>query len=122
MQLQAPAGRQFKGPRVMWRVSVAILGLVGAGGTAIAAGPSGADTQNILAAPNSATKVIRVISRRARNVTFRPQRPTKRCGSCNARTPNTACASIRTWRPRWSGSISRRMTCVALEATPPQLV
>lgn len=39
-----------KGPRVMWRVAVAILGLVGAGGTAIAAGPSGADTQNILAA------------------------------------------------------------------------
>jgi hypothetical protein len=39
-----------KGPRVMWRVAVAILGLVGAGGTAIAAGQSGADTQNILAA------------------------------------------------------------------------
>jgi hypothetical protein len=34
-----------KEPRVMWRIAVAILGLVGAGGTAIAA-----DTQNILAA------------------------------------------------------------------------
>jgi hypothetical protein len=39
-----------KGPRAMWRVAVAMLGLVGAGGTAIPAGPSGADTQNILAA------------------------------------------------------------------------
>jgi hypothetical protein len=39
-----------KAPRVMWRVAAAILGLVGAGGTAIAAGPSDADTQNILAA------------------------------------------------------------------------
>jgi hypothetical protein len=34
----------------MKRVVLAILGLVGAGGTAIAAGPSGTDTQNILAA------------------------------------------------------------------------
>jgi hypothetical protein len=34
----------------MKRVVPAILGLLGAGGTAIAAGPSGADTQNILAA------------------------------------------------------------------------
>jgi hypothetical protein len=34
----------------MWRVAVAFLGLVGAGSAAIAAGPSGADTQNILAA------------------------------------------------------------------------
>jgi hypothetical protein len=34
----------------MTRVALAILGLVGAGGAAIAAGPSGGDTQNILAA------------------------------------------------------------------------
>jgi hypothetical protein len=34
----------------MKRVALAILGLVGAVGTAIAAGPSGTDTQNILAA------------------------------------------------------------------------
>ena len=39
-----------KGPRAMRHVALAVLGLVGAGGTAIAAGPSGTDTQNILAA------------------------------------------------------------------------
>ena len=39
-----------KRPRTMTRVALAILGLVGAGGTVIAAGPSGTDTQNILAA------------------------------------------------------------------------
>jgi hypothetical protein len=39
-----------KGPWAMRHVALAVLGLVGAGGTAIAAGPSGTDTQNILAA------------------------------------------------------------------------
>jgi uncharacterized membrane protein len=34
----------------MGRVALAVLGLVGAVGTATAAGPSGTDTQNILAA------------------------------------------------------------------------
>ena len=50
MQFQTPAGRQFKGPRAMGRVALAILGLLGAGGAAIAAGPSGEDPKDILAA------------------------------------------------------------------------
>ncbi len=39
-----------KGPPVMGRVTLAVLALLGAGGAAIAAGPPGEDTQNILAA------------------------------------------------------------------------
>ena len=50
MQLQTPAGRLIKGPRVMGRVALAVLGLVSAGGVAMAAEPSGQDSQNILAA------------------------------------------------------------------------
>src|SRR5262245_26173980 len=37
-------------PRAMTRVTLAILGLVGAGGTAIAAGPADEDPRNVLAA------------------------------------------------------------------------
>ena len=50
MPLQTPAGRQFKGPRVMGRVALAVLGLLGAVGTAFAAGPAGEDPRNVLAA------------------------------------------------------------------------
>src|SRR4029453_11182190 len=50
MKFQTPAGRQFKEPRVMGRVALAVLGLLGAVGTAFAAGPAGEDPRNVLAA------------------------------------------------------------------------
>src|SRR5262245_5639507 len=49
MRLQTPAGRLIKGPSVMGRVALAVLGLVSAGGVAMAE-PSGEDPRNILAA------------------------------------------------------------------------
>jgi hypothetical protein len=50
MKLQTLVGRQFMGPRIIGRIVLAVAGLLGAGCAAMAAGPSGDDPQNVLAA------------------------------------------------------------------------
>jgi hypothetical protein len=50
MKLQTPAGRQFRRSRVMGRVALAVLGLLGAVATAFAAGTADEDPRNVLAA------------------------------------------------------------------------
>ena len=91
----------------MWRVAIMVLALLDTGCMAVAAEPL-EDPTNILAAqlrdqgyecnrPKSAERDVQA------------SKPDEEVWIGNVRTLNTACASTRTWPPRWSASISPKV-------------